>query len=88
MRMVHRGDGPSLTFETLTETAVTRLDGDQPIEARVSRFPDLTHAASAKGGQNLIPAESRARRASHGSGWDYRRSADSGGLVMENAVCY
>ena len=34
-------------IKTLTETAVTRLDRDQPIEARVSRLPDLTHAASA-----------------------------------------
>ena len=88
MRMVHRRDGPSLTFEALTETAVTRLDGDQPIEARVSRLPNLTHAASAKGGQNLIRAESRAWRESHGSGWDYRGWADSGGLVMESAAVF
>ena len=66
MRMVHRRDGPSLTFKTLTETAVTRLDGDQPIEARVSRLPNLTHAASAKGGQNLIRAEAGASGESHG----------------------
>ena len=60
MRMVHRRDGPSLTFKTLTERCVTRLDGDQPIEARVSRLPNLAHAASAKGGKNLVRTESRA----------------------------
>ena len=82
MRMVHRGDGPSLTFEALTETAVTRLDGDEPIEAGVSRLPDLTHAASAKGGKNLVRTESRAWRQSHGIGQDYRtvdfRGTDAG----------
>ena len=38
MKMVHRRDGPSLTIKTLTEMAVTCLDGDQPIEARVAAF--------------------------------------------------
>ena len=66
MRMVHRRDGPSLTFKALTERAETRLDGDQPIEACVSRLPDLTHAASAKGGENLVRTEPRSWRQSHG----------------------
>jgi hypothetical protein len=42
--------------QSLTETAVTRLDGDQPIEARVRAFH--SPAAGAKGGQ-VSQAESR-----------------------------
>jgi hypothetical protein len=65
MMMVHRRYGPSLTFEALGERAETRLDGDQPIETRVSRLPNLTHAASAEGGKNLVRTEPRSWSQSH-----------------------
>jgi hypothetical protein len=66
MTMVHRRYGPSLPLEALAEWAETRLDGDQPIETRVFRLPDLTHAASAEGGENLVRTEPGSRRQSHG----------------------
>jgi len=66
VRMVHRRDGPSLTFEALVERAQARLDGDQSIETRVSRFPNLTHAASAEGGKNLVRTEPRSWCQNHG----------------------
>jgi hypothetical protein len=72
MTMVHGRYGPSLTFEALAERAETRLDGDQPIETRVSRLPNLTHAASAEGGKNLVRTKPRSRFQSHGQCPDYR----------------
>ena len=66
MMMVHRRDGLGLTFEALGEWAETGLDGDQPIETRVSSFPNLTHAASAEGGENLVRTEPRSWSQSHG----------------------
>jgi hypothetical protein len=65
MLMIYRRDRPSLTFEPLGERTNTRLDGDQPIETRVSRLPDLTHAAGTEGGENLVRTEPRSWSESH-----------------------
>jgi hypothetical protein len=66
MMVVHRRYGLGLTFEAFAERAETGLDGDQPIETRVSRFPNLTHAASAEGGENFVRAKPRSWSQSHG----------------------
>ncbi|HSC29604.1 MAG TPA: hypothetical protein VLD67_20170 [Vicinamibacterales bacterium] len=67
MRMIDGRDGARLAVEAFAETARARLDGDQPVEARISRLPDLAHTAGANDGQDLVRAKPRARRQHHGS---------------------
>jgi hypothetical protein len=66
MRMIQRGNGPSLALEPLLQFGMAgdmsgeRLDGDGSIEARVSGFVDLAHAARAERRLDLVRAERRA----------------------------
>ncbi len=63
VRMAQCGDRLRLALEPLLPLGVgghvrgQDLDGDRPLQPGVGRFVDLTHAARADGGLNLIRAE-------------------------------
>ncbi len=63
VRMVQAGDGARLALEAQTEVGVVGevsgkdLDGDGPVESRVSRPIHLSHSARATGRQDLVGAQ-------------------------------
>ena len=63
MWVVQARDGLRLALEPLLEIGVTGdvlgqdLDGDGAVQAGVAGFVDLTHAARAEGGLDLVGAE-------------------------------
>ncbi len=71
MRMVQRGNGARLVLETPNTVRVSRqllrqdLDSDVTTKACVVRAVDLTHAASAEEGDDLVRAEATTGRQGH-----------------------
>ena len=61
------------------------LDGDLALQLRVRRAIDLTHAASADGGEDLVRAKMNAGAEGHGLSWIIRAGGDAGGLLLINA---
>ena len=60
MRVIQGSDGAGFALESLAESRGRFLDGDDPIEAGVSRFVHLTHSARADGRQYFVRTQSRA----------------------------
>jgi hypothetical protein len=63
--MVQRGDRPRFLLERIVR-ALQGLDGDDPVEAGMARFPDFAHASSAQGGQDFVRADDAAGVQGHG----------------------
>jgi hypothetical protein len=59
MGMIQRRDGMGFALETLAESDVTLLDGDDTIQARVARFPHFAHPACPDGCKDFVGAEFR-----------------------------
>ena len=87
--MVQAGDGAGFALEALAEIwAVGEMrredfDGDDSVEARVARAIDLSHAAGAQGGDNLVGAEFGCWREGHG----FRSDGQLVTTVMAGIAC-
>ena len=57
VRMVQRRDGARFLVKTRAVTAVERLDGHRPAQARVDGLVDLAHATRAQRGHDFIRTE-------------------------------
>ena len=71
MRMVQRRDGARFAIESLAQIRIRSnvrgqdFDGDCTFEARVARFVDLAHAASAQRGNDFVRPEANTGRERH-----------------------
>ena len=71
VRMVERGDGPSLALETVAAFGIEYrrvwqdFECDEPVEPRVPRFVDLAHSPAAKRGDDFVRPEACARGERH-----------------------
>src|ERR1700752_4874043 len=52
--VIQRGNGPRFALEAITECGLRELDGDHAVESCVTGFPDLSHAARANRGKELV----------------------------------
>ena len=65
MRMIQAGNGLGFALEALAEASLDGLDGDGPVEPRVTRPIDRTHPAHADGRFNAIGSEDGSWREFH-----------------------
>ena len=65
VRMIERRHRACLALEALAELGRGHLDGNRPVEPRVLRLVDLTHAAGPERGEDFVGAKSRAVRQDH-----------------------
>src|SRR5262249_54085294 len=73
VRVIQRCDRPRLAQEPVREVPLAVLDGNDPVETNVARFPDLTHAACAEWRQDLVGPDTTTNR--EGQPSDYMRRA-------------
>ncbi len=64
--MIQRRDGPSLALEPLREGFLRHLDRDDAVEASVTSFVDVAHAAAPKRSYDFIRAEASSVHERHG----------------------
>ena len=65
--MIERGDRVGFAFEPLAESLGGDLDRDDAVQARITSFVNVAHAAGSQVREDLVRSETGSRRERHGN---------------------